>query len=109
MSIALLIRPRGAPASAARLVPVATRDVFKEHWAPGCHALGLRWVPLFETGFPLAMPDVPDVLQELRSFAVWTRQHAPASVTVIGERIDRLISELGALEGSSDDIEVFIG
>jgi hypothetical protein len=33
----------------------------EQYWAAGCNALGLRWVPLFETGVPLAAADLPDV------------------------------------------------
>jgi len=109
MSVALSIQPRGVPLTAARYVPVATQDTFKRHWVPGCEALGLKWVPLFETGIPLEVVDLPVVLQELRVLESWTQQHAPESGALIAERLARLISELSALVGSLDGVELFIG
>ena len=60
MSVALSIQPRGTSGAAARTVPVATQDVFKRYWLPGSEALGLKWVPLFETGIPLGKDDIPE-------------------------------------------------
>ena len=109
MSVALSIQPLGTPGAAPRIVPVATQDVFKRYWLPGSEALGLQWVPLFETGIPLAQDDVPDVLRELRALDDWTRVHAPDAAAVIGARLERLIAELSGVVGSSEQVKVFIG
>jgi hypothetical protein len=109
MSVALSIQPRDTSASAARLVPVATEDVFKRHWLPGSEALGQKWVPLFETGIPVDAEDIPEVLAELRALQTWTREHAPASAAVIRERLERLILELTSLQENLEQAELFIG
>ena len=109
MSVALSIQPRGTSGAAARTVPVATQDVFKRYWLPGSEALGLKWVPLFETGIPLGKDDIPDVLQELRALHSWTRVQAPETGAMIGARLERLITELSALVESLEQVEVFIG
>jgi len=109
MSVALSIQPRGTAGAAPRIVPVATQDVFKRYWLPASEALGLQWVPLFETGIPLAKEDVPDVLQELRALDGWIRQSAPETAAVIGARLERLITELTGLAENLEQVEVFIG
>ena len=109
MSVALSIQPRGTPGAAPRIVPVATQDIFQRYWLPGSEALGLQWVPLFETGIPLGKDDVPDVLQELRALDDWTRVHAPETAAVIGVRLEGLIAELSGLVGTLEQVEVFIG
>ena len=109
MSVALSIQPRGTSGAAPRIVPVATQEVFKRYWLPGSESLGLKWVPLFETGIPLAKEEVPDVLRELRALDDWTRLHAPETAAVIGARLERLIAELSALVESLEQVEVFIG
>jgi hypothetical protein len=108
LSIALNTRPRTEPATATREVPIATHDVFRRHWAPACEALELRWVPLFETGLPLEREDIADVLAELEAIKRWSEQH-PETGAAIGERLDRLIAELRALQDSSDVHEIYIG
>lgn len=109
MSVALLIQPRGTDPEEARLVPIATQDVFKRHWLPACEALALRWVPMFETGIPLEPLDIPPVLTELRVLKRWAEQEAPEISDAIGERLDGLIAELVTLEEQAADVEVFIG
>jgi hypothetical protein len=109
MSVALSIQPRGTSAAAPRIVPVATQDVFKSYWVPASETLGLKWVPLFETGIPLAKEEVPDVLQELRALDDWIRRNAPETAALIGARLQRLIAELGALVESLEQVDVFIG
>jgi len=108
LSISLTTRPRTPSFRATHEVPIATHEVFRRFWAPACEALQLRWVPMFATGIPLDQADVVDVLSELEALRAWTEQHSEARDT-IGQRLDGLISELRALEGASDDLELYVG
>jgi hypothetical protein len=94
MAIVMLVSPsRGE--DVAHDVPVAPFQTFREVWLPACKALGLKWVPMFETGIPIDVDDVPDVRAELRSLKAWLAQpgnHDAASV--MGERVDNLIEGL---------------
>lgn len=105
MSIALLVKSGG---DGDALVPVATQATFRQRWSPGCDALGLRWLPLFETGISLTAADLPEVLGELRSLRAWLEQHDPGTLAMVAERIDRLADELEKL-GARADVELFIG
>lgn len=108
MSIALSIQPRGTPTEEARLVPIATQDDFKSYWLPACDSLKLIWIPMFETGLPLRLEDIQDVLAELHKLKTWIEKHSPESSAVISSRIDRLISELSSIEGRRD-VEAYVG
>jgi hypothetical protein len=90
-------------------VPVATEKVFRQYWPRASEALGLKWVPLFETGIPLDTADVPDVLAELCALQTWTEQSSPDCAQRIGARLQELIRELSALEGNLTQVELFIG
>lgn len=109
MSVALSIQPRGGSGVAARVVPVATQDVFKRYWLPACERLGLTCVPLFETGIPVGEDDVQELLRELRVLDGWIRGNAPETVAVMGARLEGLIAELGGLLENLEQVELFIG
>jgi hypothetical protein len=58
MSVALLVYDEDAQGEAKRtMVPVATEDVFERVWLAGAEALGLRWVPLCQSGLPIRDPE----------------------------------------------------
>jgi hypothetical protein len=107
VSIALLIMNRGADPESGRLVPVATHAAFMAVWMPGASSLGLRWVPLFETGVVLESADLPDVIRELRAMHDWFVEHE-LDVSVV-KRVDVLIDELMGLGSSVADVEISIG
>jgi hypothetical protein len=111
MSVGLLIRKRGQDRAQGRYVPVATEEVFVQHWVPACRSLGLSWVPLFETGVQVAGDDIEAVLAELRVFEQWLRQAPPPGAKAISDRLQRLIQELSLVSQADDlqDFEVFIG
>lgn len=94
MAVVLLVRP-GEGEPVAFDVAVAPLSTFREVWLPACRALGLRWVPLFETGIPLNVEDVPDVLEELHALQMWLDQPGnEAAASIIGERIKLLTDGL---------------
>lgn len=111
MSVVLLTTSRRGDERSNRLVPVATQATYEELWVPAAEALGLQWIPLFEAGFPLERSDLPDVirdLEKLRAFCLSSERHRE----MILERLDRLIEELNEIyeiNGSDDDVEIFIG
>lgn len=102
MSVALMTKRRGDAGS--ELTPVATQDVFVRRWLPGSRALGLRWVPMFETGTPVTADDIPDIVAELRALLTWMQRNAP-------EQEARLGGLLAALERLRDepDVDIYIG
>ena len=108
MSIALNTRLRTAPEDATREIPIATHDGFRRYWTPACEALDLRWVPIFTSGISLEREDIPSVLDELEALKRWSEQH-PETGEMIGERLDRLITELRALANVADDYEIYVG
>ena len=88
------------------MIPVATQEVFKTYWKQGAQVLGLRWVPLFETGIPVQEDDIADVVSELEKLANWARQSEVPDFVVT--RIDVLIESLVEVRGSSG-VDVFVG
>jgi len=89
-------------------VPVATEEVFRAHWLPGARALGLVWLPMFETGVKLGTGDIPAVLEELRALERWLSANAPDSAALVKPRIARLIEVLESLPPLLDG-HAFIG
>jgi hypothetical protein len=105
MSVALLITMQDDP-EARRLVPVATQQIFRDHWMRGCRDLGLRWVPQFETGIPLSKDDIPEVLEDLRVLRLWAKgANVPGWIQ---SRMDNLARELMSLDWSLP-IDVSVG
>lgn len=104
MSIALLVKI----ASREWIVPVATEAAFKTYWAPGIAALGLQWLPLFETGSPIDVADVAEVLRELDALRQWLEQEGPLACDAIGSRVDLLVAELRRLQ-NEPAADIFVG
>ncbi|MGK3993526.1 hypothetical protein [Sorangium sp. So ce1024] len=108
MSVVLMTTSRQGDTRSNRLVPVAAQSTFKELWIPAAEVLGLQWVPMFETGFPVERSDLPDVIRELEALRAWCVS-SESHRKVILERLDRLIDELNRISNSDDDVEIFIG
>ncbi|KYF90516.1 hypothetical protein BE20_05740 [Sorangium cellulosum] len=108
MSVVLMTTSRQGDTRSNRLVPVAAQATFKEFWVPAAEALGLQWVPLFETGVPVERSDLPDVIRELEALRAWCVSSESLRETIL-ERLARLIDELNKINSSDDDVEIFIG
>jgi len=93
MAVVLLVRPSKEEGIEFD-VPVAPMSTFRELWLPACEVLGLKWVPQFETGIPVSVEDVPDVLEELRALKAWLDQPGNATAPIIGERVEMLMDGL---------------
>ena len=105
MSVGLLVTSKTNP-DHRELMPVAAQQVFTSKWLPGCSALNLEWVPLFETGIVVDPSNATSVLEELHRLRQWMAQRAGYEYE--SERISCLI------EGVEDarkhpDLDIFIG
>jgi hypothetical protein len=73
---------------------------------PGCSALQLEWIPLFETGIPVDSSNVDHILTELDLLQHWMKERVDYEYEV--ERISRLIEELQKAK-TQPDLEIFVG
>ncbi len=96
MSVALLVEDASG---GGRSLPVATEVVFERSWLPVCEELGLEWLPLFESGLPVAEEDRPFVLAELERFEKTIRAADPDSE--IADRARSLTDALRAIDFGS--------
>ena len=88
-------------------LPIATQRVFAKHWLPGAYELDLKWVPLFESGIPLAMDDLPAVMTELQALGIWTEQHVDHREIL--PRIKALLDKLAELRSAKVASALFVG
>jgi hypothetical protein len=67
MSVAVVItyRDDAGPNPGREYLPVATEGVFSKYWLTAAKALGCVWLPLYQTGAPVALEDLPAVRAEL--------------------------------------------
>lgn len=65
MSVAILIEFK-APDREELYIPVAAQGVYSTEWVPMARKLGLKWLPLFRTGSPVDVEDLPTVVDEIR-------------------------------------------
>ena len=110
MSVGLLVSPRGVEDPHGDFyIPVAAESTFRDYWIPGCEALQLQWVPLFQTGIPVRCEHIPAVIAELEQLRVWMTQHPDQEMAehLLG-RMDRLLAELQRLQ-HHPELDVFIG
>lgn len=90
-------------------IPVSTENFFKLYWKPGCEALNLRWVSLFDVGVDITKDDVSEVISELKQLQIWFEQNLSNEQTKhLKERIELLISNLPSIF-ERDDVSLFIG
>jgi hypothetical protein len=107
MSIALLIEYQDSNKN--ELVPVATEESFKEYWLPAVSRLSLEWIPLFETGVPLAYEDIGDVCRELEMIITWMeRSREPDVPAAVIYRARNLLEKLTILR-ARPECELYIG
>jgi hypothetical protein len=106
MSIAVLITYHDSVTSPSYL-PLATEEVFARYWLPAAAALGCIWMPLFQSGAPVPLEDLPAVLDELRRL----RDHFaadPSSAAGVRERSAWLVGELDTIDTATIN-ELWIG
>ncbi|RKG75300.1 hypothetical protein D7V88_33705 [Corallococcus terminator] len=90
------------------MVPLATEEVFRRYWVPGCDALGLRWVPLFKTGIPVQKEDLGSVLGELRALRQWMSGLPDEGKAAVCSRLDAALLSLETAV-TLPDTDIFIG
>lgn len=108
MSISLIVKFE-VPTQKSRILPIATEAAFQKYWQPGCAALHLQWIPLFQAGFPLKQEDIPLVIGELVQLKTWLSCNETAAVPQdVVTRIDLLTQSLQEL-CAEPQAEVYIG
>lgn len=105
MSVGLLITSKSNP-SHRELIPVAAQQIFTSRWLPGCSALKLEWVPLFETGIVVDSSNANAILEELHLLREWMAQRIGYEYE--SERISRLIDGVEQAR-TKPDLDIFIG
>lgn len=105
MSIGLLTTSKKNP-DERELTPVAAQRIFVSKWLPGCSALKLEWIPLFETGLVIDSSNASAVVDELRLLQQWMAGQSGYEYEM--ERITRLIDRLDSAR-SQTDLDIFIG
>jgi hypothetical protein len=112
MSVAVLISyvDHAGPHSSPAYLPVATESVYRSHWLPAAEQLGCMWLPRFQTGAPVALDDLPAVLEELERVRDHFAQLAPGDAVLehVRERSRWLVSELARLDAGVI-LELYIG
>lgn len=99
MSIALIINslPETDPEG---YIPVSTEDAFEKKWLPGCEALKLRWVPLFQGGLDINRESIPEILDELSRLRSWMADNFEKDdASFFHGRLDRLAEKLRQVKG----------
>jgi hypothetical protein len=108
MSIGLLLE-YAVPTIKSDVVPIATEEAFRKYWQPGCAALHLRRVPLFQTGLPLQQEDSSSVIEELVLLKEWLSCRMKTDVPqAVVRRIDHLIQALHKVQGDTQ-VAVYVG
>jgi hypothetical protein len=108
MAIELHMRKSSDPPDAGRSVPVATASTFDVYWAPLANELGLHWVPLFRTGFPVSSADVPFVVDELLRLKDRVVSSGGVAAQTVLPRLEAVLTEL-ASAAKTPDLELYIG
>ena len=91
--------------------PLATESDFALHWVPAAEKRGLRWIPQFQTGVPVAFDDLNSVLDEFRLLRTDFENRKGAEMSLFANyvtRIDRILEVLQSLDQSEIE-EIFIG
>lgn len=104
MSVALLFTP--SPSEPSGLLPIAAEVVFRTHWLPMAARLSLTWLPRFQTGAPVPLPYLPEVVMEFEAMAAGFFE---AGELEFASRATAVSMELRRLMGGHPLAEVFIG
>lgn len=88
-----------------RFIPVASIHSFKYEWLPACRELELKWVPKFETGYPIlelnkdSLPQIIAELKQLRTYSV------DSGTDLLHPYITRFNTVISALEQGLEEID----
>ena len=104
MSVAIVVKS-GVPA-APRLIPLAPEAVFDEVWCKSAASLGLRWIPLFQTGVDPSFEDLADIRSEFQAMTRHFQDCGDIECAVRARGAAEVISECLA---HGPPVEVFIG
>ncbi len=109
MSVAMFVGNAISEKEEKFYVPIATEDFFEKYWLPGCKAIKLKWIPIFQTGVDLVKSDSIVVTNELQSLLVWAEMNLDTETyQAMRKRIELVIEGLSILN-TRPDIELSIG
>lgn len=105
MSVALLVPElEDAP---ARIVPIATEELYSREWMQVANGLGLTWLQRFQLGVPVGRDDLDEVIGEFlsagRTFAADGKHHLAQRASVVAETLRDLART------DTRNLSVFIG
>lgn len=103
MSIVLHIKYRSS--DIMDVIPVAPQHVFAEIWLPAIKALDLKWLPLFDAGYPFLKIDedtILDIINEFKELREYFAHSENDTLSHIIIRFDKIIS---ALEQALEKLE----
>jgi len=105
MSVAILIEFK-AQERERLYIPVATEGTYGIEWAATAEKLGLRWLPLFQSGISVDVANLPAVVDEFRQLRTALVGNPRKAPTV--ERLDFILAALEQID--ADEIaDIFIG
>jgi hypothetical protein len=104
MSVALLIK--NPLLGTSSLVPIAGEITFRESWLATAAALGLKWLPLFQTGQSVPLEFLPEVIDEFESIE---RAFRNSGLLALAGRAEGAYHALRVVLNDSPGAEVFIG
>jgi len=104
MTVALLIKYPSADTS--ELVPIAGESTFRDRWIGPAVALGLEWLPLFQTGTTVSFEFLPEVLDE---FELVEREFRRTGALELAGRAGDAARALRHVLEVAPEAEVFIG
>ena len=98
MSVSLMLTNK-SDRNQCRLIPVAIQQEFVEVWMAKCDLLGLRFVPMFDTGTVLEDDDIDFVIDELKKLTDFVSSSDDSMDSRLIKRAVMDIEELTKVKG----------
>lgn len=103
MSVAVVItyRDDAGPDPGRDYLPVATEGVYDKYWLTAAKELGCVWLPLYQTGAPVALEDLPAVLADLEQVRDYFARLPPSDdqeTYMIGARGNAVLASAETVE-----------
>lgn len=87
-------------------MPIAAESAFQDGWFVPAAALGLKWLPLFQSGQSVPFESLSEVIDE---FETIERAFRSSGSFALAERAAGACHALRAILNETPDAEVFIG
>jgi len=110
MSVAVIFENRSNSHERGFYVPVATEDVYRRIWEPKAVKLKTDLILRFGIGVEIGEEEFPKLASELSLLYADIQEDTQIEErTHIGQRIERLIAELGRVFEENPKARVYIG